>query len=96
MTIFKIVKEMVEVLEDLLQYDVNISKKIYFGYYLELRLRVYKDLDFECHPLNQKRAQELEAFSRWCGDEDLHRNVLRKSVIADNLTGTQHSQAVLP
>ncbi|KAM8791719.1 cyclin-Y-like protein 1 [Rhynchonycteris naso] len=86
---------MVEELEDLLHYNIEISKKVYCECYFEFRMSVYKDLDFEFNPLNKERARELKAFSRVCGDEDLHRSVLRRPVSADNLTVTQRSRAVL-
>ncbi|KAM8791717.1 cyclin-Y-like protein 1 [Rhynchonycteris naso] len=86
---------MVEELEDLLHYNINISRKIYCECYFEFRLNLYKNLHFELHPLNRERARELKAFSRVCGDEDLHRSVLRRPVSADNLTVTQRSRAVL-
>lgn len=50
---------------ELLQFNINVPQSVYVKYYFELRNLANKnDLTFPVEPLNEARAQKLEATSR--------------------------------
>lgn len=52
---------------ELLQFNINVPSSIYVKYYFELRTLAEKyDLTLPAEPLNDIRAQTLEASSRVC------------------------------
>uniref|UniRef100_A0A3Q3X4W2 Cyclin-like domain-containing protein n=1 Tax=Mola mola TaxID=94237 RepID=A0A3Q3X4W2_MOLML len=83
---------------ELLQFNINVPASVYAKYYFDLRqLADDNNLSFPLEPLNNQRAQKLEAISRLCEDKykDLSRAAMRRSFSADNLIGIRHSNAVL-
>ncbi|XP_072301384.1 cyclin-Y-like protein 1 [Eucyclogobius newberryi] len=83
---------------ELLQFNINVPASVYAKYYFDLRqLADDNNLNFPLEPLNNQRAQKLEAISRLCEDKykDLSRSAMRRSISADNLIGIRHSNAVL-
>uniref|UniRef100_A0A3Q2XA30 Cyclin Y-like 1 n=1 Tax=Hippocampus comes TaxID=109280 RepID=A0A3Q2XA30_HIPCM len=83
---------------ELLQFNINVPASVYAKYYFDLRqLADDNNLSFPLEPLNNQRAQKLEAISRLCEDKykDLSRSSMRRSLSADNLIGIRRSNAVL-
>ncbi|KAJ0005830.1 hypothetical protein NQD34_015724 [Periophthalmus magnuspinnatus] len=83
---------------ELLQFNINVPASVYAKYYFDLRqLGDDNNLSFPLEPLNNQRAQKLEAISRLCEDKykDLSRAAMRRSFSADNLIGIRRSNAVL-
>ncbi|XP_042071159.1 cyclin-Y-like protein 1 [Haplochromis burtoni] len=83
---------------ELLQFNINVPASVYAKYYFDLRqLADDNNLSFPLEPLNNQRAQKLEAISRLCEDKykDLSRAAMRRSLSADNLIGIRRSNAVL-
>uniref|UniRef100_A0A671XP75 Cyclin Y-like 1 n=2 Tax=Sparidae TaxID=8169 RepID=A0A671XP75_SPAAU len=83
---------------ELLQFNINVPASVYAKYYFDLRqLADDNNLNFPLEPLNNQRAQKLEAISRLCEDKykDLSRAAIRRSFSADNLIGIRHYNAVL-
>uniref|UniRef100_A0A3Q2D9E4 Cyclin Y-like 1 n=1 Tax=Cyprinodon variegatus TaxID=28743 RepID=A0A3Q2D9E4_CYPVA len=83
---------------ELLQFNINVPASVYAKYYFDLRqLADDNNLNFPLEPLNNQRAQKLEAISRLCEDKykDLSKAAMRRSLSADNLIGVRHSNAVL-
>uniref|UniRef100_A0A667ZJX4 Cyclin Y-like 1 n=1 Tax=Myripristis murdjan TaxID=586833 RepID=A0A667ZJX4_9TELE len=83
---------------ELLQFNINVPASVYAKYYFDLRqLADDNNLSFPLEPLNNQRAQKLEAISRLCEDKykDLSRAAMRRSFSADNLIGIRRSNAVL-
>ncbi|XP_032362692.1 cyclin-Y-like protein 1 isoform X1 [Etheostoma spectabile] len=83
---------------ELLQFNINVPASVYAKYYFDLRsLADENNLSFPLEPLNNKRAQKLEAISRLCEDKykDLCKSAMRKSVSVDNLVGIKNTHAVL-
>uniref|UniRef100_A0A8C2Z401 Cyclin Y-like 1 n=1 Tax=Cyclopterus lumpus TaxID=8103 RepID=A0A8C2Z401_CYCLU len=83
---------------ELLQFNINVPASVYAKYYFDLRqLADDNNLNFPLEPLNNQRAQKLEAISRLCEDKykDLSRASMRRSISADNLIGIRRSNAVL-
>uniref|UniRef100_A0A3P9L1X2 Cyclin Y-like 1 n=1 Tax=Oryzias latipes TaxID=8090 RepID=A0A3P9L1X2_ORYLA len=83
---------------ELLQFNINVPASVYAKYYFDLRqLAEDNNLNFPLEPLNNQRAQKLEAISRLCEDKykDLSRAAMRRSLSADNLIGIRRSNAVL-
>uniref|UniRef100_A0A8C6V6E9 Cyclin Y-like 1 n=1 Tax=Neogobius melanostomus TaxID=47308 RepID=A0A8C6V6E9_9GOBI len=83
---------------ELLQFNINVPASVYAKYYFDLRqLADDNNLSFPLEPLNNQRAQKLEAISRLCEDKykDLSRAAMRRSLSADNLIGIRHTNAVL-
>uniref|UniRef100_H3CJ14 Cyclin Y-like 1 n=1 Tax=Tetraodon nigroviridis TaxID=99883 RepID=H3CJ14_TETNG len=83
---------------ELLQFNINVPASVYAKYYFDLRqLADDNNLSFPLEPLNNQRAQKLEAISRLCEDKykDLSRAAMRRSLSVDNLIGVRHSNAVL-
>uniref|UniRef100_A0A8C4GQD6 Cyclin Y-like 1 n=1 Tax=Dicentrarchus labrax TaxID=13489 RepID=A0A8C4GQD6_DICLA len=83
---------------ELLQFNINVPASVYAKYYFDLRqLADDNNLNFPLEPLNNQRAQKLEAISRLCEDKykDLNRAAMRRSFSADNLIGIRHTNAVL-
>ncbi|XP_061774151.1 cyclin-Y-like protein 1 isoform X2 [Nerophis ophidion] len=83
---------------ELLQFNINVPASVYAKYYFDLRqLADDNNLSFPLEPLNNQRAQKLEAISRLCEDKykDLSRVSLRRSLSADNLLGIRRPNAVL-
>uniref|UniRef100_A0A8C6LPG2 Cyclin Y-like 1 n=1 Tax=Nothobranchius furzeri TaxID=105023 RepID=A0A8C6LPG2_NOTFU len=83
---------------ELLQFNINVPASVYAKYYFDLRqLADDNNLSFPLEPLNNQRAQKLEAISRLCEDKykDLSRAAMRRSLSADNLIGVRRSNAVL-
>uniref|UniRef100_A0A3B5MM12 Cyclin Y-like 1 n=1 Tax=Xiphophorus couchianus TaxID=32473 RepID=A0A3B5MM12_9TELE len=83
---------------ELLQFNINVPASVYAKYYFDLRqLADDNNLNFPLEPLNNQRAQKLEAISRLCKDKykDLSKAALRRSISVDNLIGVRHSNAVL-
>ncbi|XP_023263978.1 cyclin-Y-like protein 1 [Seriola lalandi dorsalis] len=83
---------------ELLQFNINVPASVYAKYYFDLRqLADDNNLNFPLEPLNNQRAQKLEAISRLCEDKykDLSRAAMRRSFSADNLIGIRRSNAVL-
>ncbi|KAL3969653.1 hypothetical protein ACER0C_027450 [Sarotherodon galilaeus] len=73
---------------ELLQFNINVPASVYAKYYFDLRqLADDNNLSFPLEPLNNQRAQKLEAISRLCEDKykDLSRAAMRRSLSADNL-----------
>ncbi|KAA8579747.1 hypothetical protein FQN60_006840, partial [Etheostoma spectabile] len=82
---------------ELLQFNINVPASVYAKYYFDLRsLADENNLSFPLEPLNNKRAQKLEAISRLCEDKykDLCKSAMRKSVSVDNLVGIKNTHAV--
>ncbi|XP_034720626.1 cyclin-Y-like protein 1 isoform X2 [Etheostoma cragini] len=83
---------------ELLQFNINVPASVYAKYYFDLRsLADENNLSFPLEPLNNKRAQKLEAISRLCEDKykDLCKSAMRRSVSVDNLVGIKNTHAVL-
>uniref|UniRef100_A0A7N8XK03 Cyclin Y-like 1 n=1 Tax=Mastacembelus armatus TaxID=205130 RepID=A0A7N8XK03_9TELE len=83
---------------ELLQFNINVPASVYAKYYFDLRqLADDNNLSFPLEPLNNQRAQKLEAISRLCEDKykELSRAAMRRSLSADNLIGIRRSNAVL-
>uniref|UniRef100_A0A7N6ABG5 Cyclin-like domain-containing protein n=1 Tax=Anabas testudineus TaxID=64144 RepID=A0A7N6ABG5_ANATE len=83
---------------ELLQFNINVPASVYAKYYFDLRqLADDNNLSFPLEPLNNQRAQKLEAISRLCEDKykELSRAAMRRSFSADNLIGIRRSNAVL-
>nr|XP_023420981.1 cyclin-Y-like protein 1 isoform X2 [Cavia porcellus] len=81
---------------DLLEFNVNVSSSVYAKYYFDLRsLADDNDVCFVFAPLTKERAQNLEAMSRLCEDEDLSRAAMRRSSSEGNFIGIRLSNAVL-
>uniref|UniRef100_A0A3Q2TCX6 Cyclin Y-like 1 n=1 Tax=Fundulus heteroclitus TaxID=8078 RepID=A0A3Q2TCX6_FUNHE len=83
---------------ELLQFNINVPASVYAKYYFDLRqLADDNNLNFPLEPLDNQRAQKLEAISRLCEDKykDLSKAAMRRSLSADNLIGVRHSNAVL-
>ncbi|XP_058478933.1 cyclin-Y-like protein 1 isoform X2 [Solea solea] len=83
---------------ELLQFNINVPASVYAKYYFDLRqLADDNNLNFPLEPLNNQRAQKLEAISRLCEDKykDLSRAAMRRSFSVDNLIGIRCSNAVL-
>ncbi|XP_075995064.1 cyclin-Y-like protein 1 [Genypterus blacodes] len=83
---------------ELLQFNINVPASVYAKYYFDLRqLADDSNLNFPLEPLDNQRAQKLEAISRLC--EDRHKAVsqasLRRSLSVDNLAGRRRSNAVI-
>ncbi|KAF1371863.1 hypothetical protein PFLUV_G00273770 [Perca fluviatilis] len=83
---------------ELLQFNINVPASVYAKYYFDLRsLADENNLSFPLEPLNNKRAQKLEAISRLCEDKykDLCKSAMKRSVSVDNLVGIKNTHAVL-
>ncbi|XP_012368586.1 cyclin-Y-like protein 1 [Octodon degus] len=81
---------------NLLEFNVNVSTSVYAKYYFDLRsLANDNDMSFVFAPLTKERAQNLEALSRPCEDEDLCRAAMRRSSSDSNFIVMQLSNAIL-
>ncbi|XP_019582484.1 cyclin-Y-like protein 1 isoform X3 [Rhinolophus sinicus] len=84
---------------ELLQFNINVPASVYAKYYFDLRsLADDNDVIFMFAPLNKERAQNLEAISRLCDDndyKDICRAAMRRSFSADNVIGIQRSNAII-
>ncbi|KAM6156444.1 cyclin-Y-like protein 1 [Erethizon dorsatum] len=81
---------------NLLEFNCNVSASVYATYYFDLRsLADDSNLYFVFAPLTKERAQNLEATSRLCEDEDLCRAAMRRSCSDGNFIGIRLSNAII-
>ncbi|CAG2176308.1 unnamed protein product, partial [Oppiella nova] len=83
---------------ELLQFNINVPSSVYAKYYFDLRsLADQNDITFPTEPLNEDRAQRLEAMSRLCEDKliDSNRNGFKKWSSLDSIPLTRQSAAIL-
>lgn len=80
---------------ELLQFNINVPSSVYAKYYFELR-RLADANDFSVEPLNEVRAQKLEAMSRVCENNLINlRKNLKISSSYDSLSFHRKSAAIL-
>ncbi|KAM6156457.1 cyclin-Y-like protein 1 [Erethizon dorsatum] len=81
---------------NLLKFNCNVSGSVFARYYFDLHsLADDSNLYFVFAPLTKERAQNLEAMSRLCDDEDLCRAAMRRSCSDGNFIGIRLSNAII-
>lgn len=83
---------------ELLQFNINVPSSVYAKYYFELRnLAERNDFIFPAEPLDEARAQKLEAMSRICENNLVSlRKSLKKCSSLDSMPVQRKSAAILP